>query len=42
MSVLEMQWNVLRYQYYRDIYLGTCLESIYGGAHFRVYRQATT
>lgn len=32
----------MRYQHFHDIYLGTCLQSIYGGPHFRLFHQYTT
>ncbi|KAK8845353.1 hypothetical protein IAR55_006066 [Kwoniella newhampshirensis] len=38
----QIQKNILRYQYFHDPYLGTCLESIYGGNHVRVFKQETS
>nr|ODO04339.1 hypothetical protein L204_00697 [Cryptococcus depauperatus CBS 7855] len=37
----QTQRSILRYQYFHDDILGTCLESIYGGNHIRVFRQET-
>lgn len=38
----ETQINMLRYQYFGDPFLGTCLQSIYGGGHFRLFQQQTS
>ncbi|WVN87391.1 uncharacterized protein L203_102570 [Cryptococcus depauperatus CBS 7841] len=38
----QTQRSILRYQYFHDDILGTCLESIYGGNHIRVFRQETS
>ncbi|OCF41729.1 hypothetical protein I317_04433 [Kwoniella heveanensis CBS 569] len=35
----QTQHTILRYQYFRNHFLGTCLESIYGGNHIRVWKQ---
>ncbi|WWC85601.1 uncharacterized protein L201_000465 [Kwoniella dendrophila CBS 6074] len=38
----QTQRSILRYQYFHDPFLGTCLESIYGGNHLRVFKQDST
>ncbi|WVW81565.1 hypothetical protein I302_103560 [Kwoniella bestiolae CBS 10118] len=38
----QTQRSILRYQYFHNHFLGTCLESIYGGNHIRVFKQETT
>ncbi|WRT63434.1 uncharacterized protein IL334_000339 [Kwoniella shivajii] len=38
----QTQRCILRYQYFHNEYLGTCLESIYGGNHIRVFKQEDT
>ncbi|WVQ93859.1 hypothetical protein IAU59_000937 [Kwoniella sp. CBS 9459] len=35
----QTQHALLRYQYFKNHLLGTCLESIYGGNHIRIWRQ---
>ncbi|KAL7425218.1 hypothetical protein Q5752_000906 [Cryptotrichosporon argae] len=37
-----VQNSIVRYKYGRDDYLGTCLETLFGGNHIRVWRQANT
>ncbi|EIW67857.1 hypothetical protein TREMEDRAFT_32868 [Tremella mesenterica DSM 1558] len=38
----QTQKAILRYMYFGDPYLGTCLETIFGGTHIRVFKQETS
>ncbi|WWD22301.1 hypothetical protein CI109_106792 [Kwoniella shandongensis] len=38
----QTQMAILRYQYFHDPFLGSCLESIYGGNHVRIFKQQTS
>ncbi|ORY34015.1 hypothetical protein BCR39DRAFT_463098 [Naematelia encephala] len=36
----QEQMAILRWMYFGDPFFGTCIESIYGGSHVRVFRQS--
>nr|XP_018266460.1 uncharacterized protein I303_00435 [Kwoniella dejecticola CBS 10117]OBR88618.1 hypothetical protein I303_00435 [Kwoniella dejecticola CBS 10117] len=38
----QTQKALLRYQYFHNHFLGTCLETLYGGNHIRVFKQETS
>nr|XP_019014294.1 uncharacterized protein I206_00376 [Kwoniella pini CBS 10737]OCF53075.1 hypothetical protein I206_00376 [Kwoniella pini CBS 10737] len=38
----QTQKSLLRYQYFHNQFLGTCLETLYGGNHIRVFKQETS